>query len=304
MIEVKNNTKIYILIPHQCEAGGVESLHQLSDKMLKLGFNCFTLYRKDGGGYYLNGTPMSYKEYSVAETLNLEDNFDNIVIVPEVWTCVLDEIKKAKKVIWWLSVDNNLGSPEGKFNKWEDKSYYHLCQSFYAKKYVEKNGCVGFYLNDYINSFFFEDNSLQKKDIILYNPAKGMDFTSKIILNMRDYNFIALKGFNRATLMSFLKSSKLYIDFGNHPGMDRIPRESVINNCCLITSKIGSSIFDINIEDKFKLEKNVEEVSNMIKECINNYESNIFKFNSYKKHILNQELEMENNIEKTFIKNK
>ena len=122
MIEVKNNTKIYILIPHQCEAGGVESLHQLSDKMLKLGFNCFTLYRKDGGGYYLNGTPMSYKEYSVAETLNLEDNFDNIVIVPEVWTCVLDEIKKAKKVIWWLSVDNNLGSPEGKFNKWEDKS--------------------------------------------------------------------------------------------------------------------------------------------------------------------------------------
>ena len=44
-------------------------------------------------------------------------------------------------------------------------------------------------------------------------------------------------------VVDLMSESKVYIDFGNHPGKDRIPREAVINGCCVITGVRGSARF-------------------------------------------------------------
>jgi len=44
-------------------------------------------------------------------------------------------------------------------------------------------------------------------------------------------------------------SRKLYVDFGKHPGKDRMPREAAVHGCCIITGRRGAAgnPFDIPI---------------------------------------------------------
>ncbi len=38
-----------------------------------------------------------------------------------------------------------------------------------------------------------------------------------------------------------MRKAKLYIDFGYHPGKERMPREACLLDCCLIIGKDGSA---------------------------------------------------------------
>ena len=53
-----------------------------------------------------------------------------------------------------------------------------------------------------------------------------------------------------------MMESKVYIDFGNHLGKDRIPRE-VASGCCIITGKTGADKYkeDVYIGEKFKFDE-------------------------------------------------
>lgn len=53
-----------------------------------------------------------------------------------------------------------------------------------------------------------------------------------------------------------LQRVKFYIDFGNHPGKDRIPRGVAIWECCIITGKRGSAKYfeDVFISAEFKFD--------------------------------------------------
>lgn len=48
-------------------------------------------------------------------------------------------------------------------------------------------------------------------------------------------------------IIKILDESMVYIDFGNHPGKDRIPREAALRNCIVMTNKSGSAANDIDI---------------------------------------------------------
>ena len=52
---------------------------------------------------------------------------------------------------------------------------------------------------------------------------------------------IELKGFNNKQIINIFKKTKIYLDFGYHPGKDRMPREAVLFNNCIITNKRGSA---------------------------------------------------------------
>ena len=49
--------------------------------------------------------PSKLKEYNVPFTFQIEDNVDNILIVPEVATFMFKNFSYISKVIWWLSLD-------------------------------------------------------------------------------------------------------------------------------------------------------------------------------------------------------
>ncbi len=108
---------------------------------------------------------------------------------------------------------------------------------------------------------------------------------------------------NRAQLKELMLKSKLYIDFGYHPGKDRIPREAAILGCCIITNKRGSAKFskDMPINEEFKFnENNFSAISEKIEECFNNYILNLDKFERYRQEIRLQEFEFVKQLEVLF----
>ena len=106
--------------------------------------------------------------------------------------------------------------------------------------------------------------------------------------------------------MNLLLKSKVYIDFGHHPGKDRFPREAASCGCCIITGMKGAAKYyeDVSIPAEFKFESNKKEIANIIskiEECFNNFDSESLKFDDYRKKIKLEEQKFERDIEEIFI---
>ena len=186
----------------------------------------------------------------------------------------------------------------------------HLYQSEYARQYILKNQlgtCMK--LSDYINQDLFPKQKIDrnaKKDIVMYNPAKGYEYTQKIIAVCPNVQFVALKGFSREELNKVFDSAKLYIDFGNFPGKDRLPREAVLHDCCIITGKLGASAYyeDVPIKDEYKfdaVESNIPAIVEKIKFVLKNYADVVGDFDAYRKIVAEEQELFCKEIEHIFI---
>ena len=185
--------------------------------------------------------------------------------------------------------------------------FFHFYQSHYAQHFLYSNGFSNLYpLTDYINTTFIQQNNIEsKKDIVLYNPAKGYRFTQKIIAVNPDIDFIAIKGMTREEVAQHMSAAKLYIDFGNFPGKDRLPREAALNGCCIISGKNGAAFFfeDLPIPSTFKFEaknKNIAPISSMIKHVLTNYDEVRQQFIDYRNIILKEEAIFKQEIDHIF----
>jgi hypothetical protein len=92
---------------------------------------------------------------------------------------------------------------------------------------------------------------------------------------------------NRDQLRELMLKSKLYIDFGHHPGKDKFPREAATCGCALITSFNGSARFfqDVMIDPQYKFDDTIEGVSELIKDIFDNFETHFHNFDLYRKVI-------------------
>lgn len=102
-----------------------------------------------------------------------------------------------------------------------------------------------------------------------------------------------------------LRRAKLYIDFGNHPGKDRIPREAAMCGCCIITGRDGAAQFyeDVAISDEYKFDttdENLPYIVNKIHNIMDDYKNEIDKFNSYRQKIIKEKEVFENEIDILF----
>ena len=192
------------------------------------------------------------------------------------------------------------------------RANYHLAQSYYAMNYLRNINIPEnkiFYLSDYLNKNFLKiQTDLSKKEnIIAYNPKKGFSFTRKIIKASPDIKFIPLINMTRQQVIKTLQRTKVYIDFGNHPGKDRIPREAAILGCCVITGKRGSARYleDVSVPEKYKFEdkiSNIPFIVDRIKDCFNNYENKIKDFNYYREIIRQEPERFKEDLKKIFVK--
>lgn len=322
MLEIYNNTIVYVLCPAYSRTGGPELLHQLVCKLNKFGIKSFITYY--GINDNKNYTPDDFKKYVSNYKLSSEiiDDNANIIVFPEIHIKDVNKYKKSRTVMWWMSVDNYIKNyvflqsikqyglfvtlkklvkcdfVQSRLRKFD----LHMCQSYYAIDYLKKRGINNYaYLSDYINNAFFEKSDLKRKDNVLYNPKKGIAFTKKIISNSSDLNWIPIQNMTTKEVSDLLKSSKVYIDFGNHPGKDRFPREACMSGCCVITGKRGSANFyeDVKISPEFKfddIDKNIPLIIDKINECISNYSNEIKKFEEYRNMIKNEENKFEKDI--------
>ena len=189
---------------------------------------------------------------------------------------------------------------------------HHLVQSYYALNFLRSKDVEPqkiYYLSDYLNiNFLKTQTDLSKKEnIVAYNPVKGFAFTKKIIKSAKDIKFVPLINMSREEVIKTLQRAKVYIDFGNHPGKDRIPREAAILGCCVITGRRGSAAFfeDVPIPDEYKFddkEENIPKIIEKIKDCFENFEERYKDFDYYRQVIKNEPQKFIEDLKKIFVK--
>jgi len=311
-LNIYKDTKIFVFAPANTATGGPELLHQLTYQLRILGFDAFMYYY--GRNKHLCPVHNEYKKYNNPYVDYIEEDEKNIMIVPENQTKFLYNYNKIQKVIWWLSVDNFYKAHNNpvfwkrflkkllyavgilKVYKFERSDIVHFVQSEYAKQHLLKKNIKDIYfLGDYLNEYFINRqlNKTEKEDIVIYNPKKGIEFTKKIIKIARDIKFTPIENMTRKEVADLLSRAKVYIDFGNHPGKDRIPREAAILGCCVILGKRGSAAnpYDVPIPERYKFavsQSNIQRIVETIRYCINNYNEVYNDFETYR-DIIRQE---------------
>lgn len=330
--------KVYVLCPKGIKTGGPELLHQLvfTINMFDNGPKAYLTYTSETS----ERAPVeAYREYigdSGIEESQIEDDENNVIVFPEINLNLMHKFRNAKKYIWWLSVDNFLLKTFSGYKKERGilraikhaligdlyicnsnsaikSADKHLCQSFYAIDYLKSRGINDEkieYLADYINDMYVENSSeyakCDKISRVLYNPKKGKEFTQKLIdAAPNNIEWVPLINLTNAQVADYLSTSKLYIDFGNHPGMDRFPREAATCGCCVITDKRGSAKFkeDVNIPDQYKFEdkeENIPAILEQIEYCLNNYDVAFKDFENYRNIIKGQKAKFVEDVNKVF----
>tara|TARA_Y100000817_G_C16862198_1_gene546291 strand:+ start:7579 stop:8550 length:972 start_codon:yes stop_codon:yes gene_type:complete len=284
----------FVFAPTGGRAGGVECQVQLVDSLRRHGENAFlSFYPSEDDG----GTIKYFKSFGYDISAKQPDDIkSNIIVLPEIITILAKKYNNTINVINWLSVDNYYKKkwksfPRDLYNRYRTltyarlpmtilRKYFHLAQSFYAAEYLRKHSIDSLYIGDYLNDEFYEQSNsikVKKKNIISYNPLKGTSFTEKLQKFQPEFKMYPLQGLTRKELINQLAMSKIYIDFGHHPGRDRIPREAAIMNCCLITSDRGSAgnQNDIKIDKQYKFKinnRNTKNICDKISEIFNDYE--------------------------------
>lgn len=317
-----------IIICPDIVTGGPESLHFLCKKLNDLGLDSRINYLNKTGAC-LN----SFKKYNCPTIEFIEDTCSNIIVIPETFIELSYNFLNTKIIIFWLSLEYFIHSRPYKYslfryldyfikpkNYFKDsklkfnlsiyfknisildtiKNHTHICNSYYAY-----NFCKSLFSNvELLRIPIFLTNNIpekiNKKDIVLYNPNKKPFFTFLIILFSRNIKFVPIANLNQEKVYDLMTIAKIYIDFGNHPGRERMPRESALFNCIIITNMSGSAYgIDLPIPNKYKFNEsifNIISIIKFIKLCLKNYDQEIINFNKYKMSIISENLNFDDYI--------
>ena len=319
----KKNSIIYITCPANFASGGPYLLHQLAYKFIQLGYNAKMFYFTES----INEDPVHefYTYMKIPYSLEIENNYSNLLVIPETYTNLIFKHENIQKVIWWLSVDNffvtnakkpsfstmrflGLKKERDYYNFQKRPKHFHWVQSFYAEHFLKSKGITHIkYLSDYLNDIFIDEvkdikfDSTNKENIISYNPKKGYEVTEILIEKTPHLKWVAIENMTPDEVKELLLKSKIYIDFGHHPGKDRIPREAAICGCIVITNTKGSADFfeDVSIPNQYKIDyspKKEKEIIKLLETCLSDYDVKLKDFEFYKNKIINEEIRFNQNL--------
>ena len=342
MIRIYNDTKIYVQCTGDTVSGGAELLHQLVSYLRNHGMNAYMVYF----GKNTTTIADDYKDYNIELADHIEDSPHNISILYEPCFNQALKKTSIQIILWWLSVDFFFKTNQHTLalrDLWSFNKKVALIQFFkrLAKLFVKRKNFFfntlsikklinanvlsayqsedaqnflqnkGFKetvpLKDYINKEHFKAiETANREDIVLYNPKKGFEFTRKLIKRAPDINWVPIINMSRHQVIETMKKAKIYIDFGFHPGKDRLPRECAMNGLCVITGRRGSAAYfeDVWIENKYKFNGSISEIDkilNTIRNTLKNYEQAITDFAFYRNQIQKEESEFEQQVKNIFL---
>lgn len=268
--------KIFVAAPGNTVTGGPELLHQLVHELRGLGqqaFICYTPFEKSFE------CPAPYRIYDAPQAA-FEDAPGNLLVVPEVSPGLACSVKQARAAMWWLAVDGFLvhSGESALKDRWRNLRYkltgrrpwtmrplrplLHFAQSQYAVEFLRGHGIEAAPLSDYLNIAHDVAGEAQgeappREAQVAYNPKKGKAVTAALMAAWPGIRFVPIANLTPAGVVDLLRRSALYIDFGHHPGKDRLPREAAMAGCCVITGRRGSAAnpVDIPIPKKYKLDE-------------------------------------------------
>ena len=220
--------KILVACPSNCATGGPEAIHQFVSIMDHLDeVDAFVWF----WGASESPMPKEYRHYGCRFVTEIPDGFDGVLVFPEIWANETLRYSQYTRAVWWLGVDAYASwtapSECGAFLN--DDSIVHIAQSEYARDFLKKLGVKRVLkCDDTVNSDFYADyDYIERGNDVLYNPAKATSFMQEIIDACPDITFKPITGMTRAEVIDTMHHSKLYVDFGEFPGRERMPREAV-----------------------------------------------------------------------------
>jgi len=327
------NCKIYVFCPGGYATGGPEALHQLAHHLNKLGFDaCMYYYSTPKGEAPVH---KNYLKYQVPVSNKPENSRAHLMIVPEsfLYPIFNKKFSKIRKVIWWLSVDYYFIELNKHLERLKKKKFYriknalglfktatferlkkmeiaHIGHSYYSVVQLRENGIepIG-KIADYMNDVFFDEHGAEKENVIIYNPAKNDRFLSEIISQTPNLIWKPLINMSPAVVAGWMARAKLYIDFGYHPGKERMPRESCIMRCCMIIGKSGSAAYaeDMPIPEKYRFEKDNHQIPAIIaciNDCLLKYNERIGDFKPYRDVVCREKEKFIEDIKEVFVQSK
>lgn len=319
--------KIYVACLGSMKTGGPELMHQLVQRLNTLYGNAEIVYMNPQREYRCcHPEFLHYVAGHITSLEGIEDQQGNVMIVPEIWSTACDMNWQMDLYFWWLSVDNFVAPLKKAFEDTADDRFLpekyiegmqktvklHMVQSEYARDYIMRNGVPAekiCHLGDYVSQQYLDQEQMagcrKKEDIVLYNPKKGKAFVEKLVELAPDIRWTPIQNMTTEQVVELLQRSKVYIDFGDHPGKDRLPREAAISGCVVITGKRGSAAFqeDVSIPEKYKLSEECntyEDVIEMIYKCLADYNVCTLEFEEYRAKIRTEKQEFFREIEEIF----
>jgi len=236
--------KLVVVAPAGAVTGGPEAQHQL----------VFMANRLEPGSAAIlywpfnqrHKTPEPYQHYVCPTILRDQVPEDALVVFPEIWPEVAHTFKN-RCALWWLSV-GNFGT-HGQRNL--DKISLHLCQSEYAWDHVRDKG-KRMMLTDWVS---VAPVVRERQAQVVVNPAKDAGLLRPFVQSGR-FQVAELGGMDSLGVSEVLHASKVYVDFGKHPGRDRLPREAALAGCLVMSTYIGSATYweDMPLSNWYKFE--------------------------------------------------
>lgn len=343
MIKVYPDSKIYVYCPAGVVTGGAELLHQLVSFLNDNGKDAYIVYfgEKD---HILPSDYKCYNVKITEQVINTEKNieviyegifdfvFHNELTQKFLWWLSVDNFYRcstrflslidlfrfdfaygfdalAKRIYIWCFRHKDYPAKIISISKLKKLNVVNGYQSEYAQNFLQNHGFKEMVaLKDYINIEHFNHDFDRKnrKDIVLYNPKKGLGFTKKLIARTPDLHWIPIQGMSRQQVINLMGEAKLYVDFGFHPGKDRLPRECAVNGCCVVTGMRGSAAFfeDVMVPNKYKFDEHKSSLSDIveiIRWTLKNYEIAIDDFCMYRRMIALEKKEFEEQISLIFL---
>lgn len=226
---------------------------------------------------------------------------------------VYGPLRAARRMVFKTLSSFSRNSSFAHFREIKQSVVLNLVQSQYAYSFLKSKKIPSSKiapLFDYLSDSFFDneisfDDVEKKENIVLFNPRKGYPFTKKIIKKNPNIKFIALEGLSSSEISDLFQRAKVYIDFGNHPGKDRMPREAASRLCCIIVGKNGSAKndTDVPIPNKYKFQTtlgSIRDISDLIQYIFSNFASCIADFAFYRKEIASEKDEFSSQVHSVF----
>jgi hypothetical protein len=297
---LQGSVVIFIVAPGDFATGGPEALHQLCDALNRNGQRrASMLYRPFRSGYQVP-KPFCRYNISVAEASSVTS--DSIVVLPETSGDMIDVFPASARIhFWWLSVDNFFTmageDTDAQVSAIARRVSKHLYQSEYAREFLERASLgpvdhLSDYLADEYRRAAGHPVGSRRDDLLVYNPVKGAERTKMILDEMNEsVQVVPIEGMTRNQIRQVLKCAKVYIDFGEHPGKDRIPREAAALGACVLTNRRGSAAntVDVPIPDEYKIDDEHSDfpvaAATKIREIMKDFKSNQQRFGSYRQSI-------------------
>jgi hypothetical protein len=259
-----------LLLCPEVKTGGPEALHQLAHAIARHGGLARLVYYGPYSRLEIEGDrvrcdtasspmPAHFAQYAPPVLHETRLTPHTLIVFPEPLSQLAATEAGYQRALWWLSLDNamaqNPALAEGDGRAvFADPRLLHFHQSDYAARFLRENGAAHYLpLSDYTDPQFIhrslvtEDNPpiADRAQIVCFFPNKGADLAARFLEDATSLrqriDFVPIRDMTKAQVRATLFGARIYIDFGHHPGKDRVPREAAIAGAVVLLHAAGAA---------------------------------------------------------------